>query len=367
MANNQIFPWVNNYPKGIQWHEDISIVPVYTMLDQTAKKYGTAPALDFLGAKQNWSDINEATLKFAKGLQEIGVKKGMKVGIFLPNCPLFIVAYYALMRIGATVVNYNPLYASAELAAMIEDSETDVIITIDLKMLYDKISKMLHDTRLEKVVVASFTAMLPFPKNKLFKLFKGREIADIPQTKRIFRYEDLIDNDGAYTPVKIDPENDVALYQYTGGTTGLPKGAMLTHANVVANTEQVAIWFHNCREGEDKMLGVIPFFHVFAMTAVMNLSVRKALEIIAIPRFELDQTLKIIERKKPTIFPAVPAIFSAMNNHKKLKKFDLSSLKYCVSGGAPLSVEVKNKFEQKTGSIVVEGYGLSESSPVLCL
>lgn len=367
MDNNQNFPWTENYPKGIQWYDEVSSSPVYEMLDRTVKLYGDAPAFDFLGAKQNWSDINDATLKFAKGLQSIGVKKGMKVGIFLPNCPLFIVAYYALMRIGATVVNYNPLYASAELAEMIEDSETDIVITIDLRMLYDKMSKMLHDTRLDKVVVASFTDMLPFPKNKLFKLFKGREIANVQYTKRILRYEDLIDNAGDYTPVEIDPENDIALYQYTGGTTGLPKGAMLTHANVVANTEQVAIWFHNCREGVDKMLGVIPFFHVFAMTAVMNLSVRKALEIIAIPRFELDQTLKIIEQKKPTIFPAVPAIFSAMNNHKKLKKFDLSSLKYCVSGGAPLAVEVKKKFEEKTGSIVVEGYGLSESSPVLCV
>ena len=364
--NNQDFPWVKNYPADIQWYADIPAHPVYAMLDQTAAQYGAAPAFDFLGAKQNWGEINDATLKFAKGLQNIGVTKGMKVGIFLPNCPLFVIAYYALMRLGATAVHYNPLYAPAELASMIEDSETDVMITLDLELLFGKMSKMLHDTRLDKLVVAGFTDMLPFPKNKLFRLLKRKELANVPETKRIFRYENLIDNNGVYTPVKIDPVNDVALYQYTGGTTGLPKGAMLTHANIVANTEQAAMWFHNCREGEDKMLGVIPFFHVFAMTAVMNLSVRKALEIIALPRFEMDQTLKLIEKKRPTVFPAVPAIFSGINNHKKLKKYDLSSLKYCVSGGAPLPVEVKKNFERKTGSIVVEGYGLSESSPVLC-
>ncbi len=364
--NHKSFPWVDKYPDGLRWDEDIPSVPVYEMLDKTAKKYGDAPAFDFLGKKQNWVELNKETLKFAKGLQDIGVTKGMKVGIFLPNCPLFVVAYYALMRLGATAVHYNPLYARAELASMIEDSETDVVITLDLEFLFRKMIQMLHDTRLDKLVVASFTDMLPFPKKKLFQWFKGKELADIPKTKRIFRYEDLVDNEGDFKPVQIDPKNDIALYQYTGGTTGLPKGAMLTHSNIVANTEQVAIWFHNCREGEDKMLGVIPFFHVFAMTAVMNLSVRKALEIIALPRFELDQTLKLIEKKKPTVFPAVPAIFSAVNNHRKLKGYDLTSLKYCVSGGAPLPVEVKEKFEQKTGSVVVEGYGLSESAPVLC-
>ncbi len=363
---NQDYPWIKSYPADIDWNADISIMPVFTMLDETVVKHGNAPAFDFLGAKQNWQDIHIASLKFAKGLQDIGVQKGTKVGIFLPNCPLFVIAYYALMRIGATVVNYNPLYAERELAAMIEDSETDVIITLDLAMLYGKMEKMLSDTRLDKLVVASFTDMLPFPKNTLFKLFKGKELASIPEnSKRIFRYENMVDNDGEYEPVEIDPINDIALYQYTGGTTGLPKGAMLTHANIVANTEQAAMWL-GCEEGKDRMLGVLPFFHVFAMTGVMNLSVRKAMEIIALPRFEMDQTLKLIEKKKPTVFPAVPAIFNGINNHKKLHKYDLSSLKYCISGGAPLPVEVKKKFETKTGSVVVEGYGLSESSPVLC-
>lgn len=364
--DNQNFLWIDNYPAELDWNAEIPAIPVYEMLDNTAGKYGNHPAFDFLGTKYSWHEIHNYTCRFAKGLQDIGISKGAKVGIFLPNCPLFLIAYYALMRIGATAVNYNPLYAERELAHMIEDSETDAVITLDLELLYGKMAKMLHDTRLDKLVVASFTDMLPFPKNVLFKLVKGKELADVPDTKRIHRYEALIDNDGKYNTVEIDPKNDIALYQYTGGTTGAPKGAMLTHANIVANAEQAAMWFHNCREGEDKMLGVIPFFHVFAMTAVMNLSVRRALEIVALPRFELDQTLKLIHKKRTTIFPAVPAIFNAINNHKKLKSFDLSSLRYCVSGGAPLPVEVKKKFEEKTGSVVVEGYGLTESSPVLC-
>jgi long-chain acyl-CoA synthetase len=362
---NSSYPWTKHYPDDIRWDMEIPNIPIYEMLDTTVCKYANAPAFDFLGAKLTWGEINTRTKKFAKGLQDIGVKKGTKVGIFLPNCPLFVVAYYALMRCGATVVNYNPLYAKEELANMIEDSETDVIITADLEMLYGKMAKMLHDTRLEKLVVASFVDMLPFPKNMLFKLFKGKELANVEKTRRIFSYEDLVDNDGVYAPVDINPQEDIALYQYTGGTTGLPKGAMLTHTNIVANTEQGAAWL-GCEEGKDKMLGVLPFFHVFAMTAVMNISVRKAMEIIALPRFELDATLKLIHAKKPTVFPAVPAIINGINNNKKLAKYDLSSIKYCISGGAPLPVEVKAKFEAKTGCVAVEGYGLTESSPVLC-
>ncbi len=363
---NDTYPWLKSYPEDIKWDTEIPVEPVYAMLDKTAANHPQAPAFDFLGAKQNWQELNTATLKLAKGLQDIGVGKGSKVGIFLPNCPLFVIAYYALMRIGATAVNYNPLYAERELANMIEDSDTDVMITLDLEMLYGKISKMLHDTRLEKLVVASFTDMLPFPKNYLFKFLKGKELAEVPhRNRRIFSYEKLLENDGDYAPVDIDPKNDVALFQYTGGTTGEPKGAMLTHANIVANTVQASLWL-GCDEAEDKMLGVIPFFHVFAMTAVMNIAVRQAMEILALPRFDLNQTLKLIDKKKPTIFPAVPAIYNGINNHKKLASFDLSSLKYCISGGAPLPVEVKKRFEEETGAVVVEGYGLTESAPVLC-
>ena len=363
--NNENYPWLKKYPTSPTWDAPLSVMPVHQMLDDTAAQYPQAAGFDFLGFKLSWGEINDATKKFAKGLQDLGVVKGTKVGIFLPNCPLFIIAYYALMRTGATAINYNPLYAPEELENMIEDSDTDIIITADLAMLFDKMQPMLPKTRLEKIIVASFTDMLPFPKNLLFKYLKSKELAKVPDNKRIIRYADLIKNDGDYAPVEINPTEDIALFQYTGGTTGLPKGAMLTHANIVANAEQAAMYL-GCGMAEDKMLGVLPFFHVFAMTAVMNISVKNAMEIIALPRFELDATLKLINDKKPTVFPAVPAIINGINNNKKLGKYDLSSIKYCISGGAPLPVEVKSKFENKTGCIAVEGYGLTESSPVLC-
>jgi len=363
---NSKFPWTERYPSDIHWDGEVPSYPVFEMLSRTAEEYGDKPAIDFEGFQLTWSEIHAQALKLAAALQDLGVEKGVKVGLFLPNTPYFLIAYYAIMRTGASAVNFNPLYAEGELAHQIEDSETDLMITLDLAMLYDKMARMLHDTRLSKIIVCRFTDILPFPKNILFKTIKGKEIARIEENRRVFWFDDLVCRNLSPDDVTIDPENDVALLQYTGGTTGTPKGAMLTHANLVANTEQSAMWFHDCRAGEDKMLGVIPFFHVFAMTAVMNLSVKYGLEIIATPRFELDKTLKLIAKKKPQIFPAVPAIFNAINNHKKLAKFDLTSLRYCVSGGAPLPVEVKKKFEEQTGAVLVEGYGLTESAPVLC-
>jgi long-chain acyl-CoA synthetase len=195
---------------------------------------------------------------------------------------------------------------------------------------------------------------------------KKKELATIDSGDPVVWYHDLINHHDAPLPVQIDPAEDVALLQYTGGTTGVPKGAMLTHQNVVANTEQCCMWLNNVTPGQEKMLGVLPFFHVFAMTTVMNFSVRNALEIVSLPRFELEATLKLIHKKKPHYFPAVPAIYNAVNNYKNLSKFDLSSLKSCISGGAPLPVEVKKTFEKITGCTVIEGYGLTESSPVVC-
>jgi len=360
------WPWLKSYPQEIQWDASVPARPVSDILDETCEKYGSRPAFDFLGKKWNWAAIGSLVNRMAAGLQQMGIKKGTKVGLFLPNSPYFLISYYAVLRAGGTVVNFNPLYPTRELHHQIEDSETDFMVTVDLAMLYDKMDEMLHDTRLKKLIVCRFADILPFPKNILFPIAKRKEMAKIDQPERVVWFHNMISNAGTPAHVNIDPKNDVAVLQYTGGTTGTPKGAMLTHANVSANTEQAFMWFVGNKPGQERMLGVLPFFHVFAMTAVMNLSVRCAFEIIALPRFDLDDTLKIITKKRPHYFPAVPAIYNAINNHTRLSDFDLTSLRYCISGGAPLPVEVKKSFEKNTGCVVVEGYGLTESSPIVC-
>ena len=361
----EAMPWLNSYPANVDWHAPMPPRPVHTILEDTVRNHGGKPAFDFLGKRTSWAEIGRQVDLLATGLQRLGAKKGMKIGLFLPNCPYFLIGYYAILKTGATVVNYNPLYSPGELVHNIEDSATEIVITADLAMLMDKMTEVAKSTHLKKLVVCSFPDALPLAKRVLFRLFKRKDLARIEHSPLIIPYHDLIATESSFTQPAIDPINDIALIQYTGGTTGAPKGAMLTHQNVGANVEQAALWFPQARPGVDRMLGVIPFFHVFAMTAVMNFSVRCGFEIIATPRFELKPTLKLIARRRPTLFPAVPAIYNAINHAPG--EHDLSSLRYCISGGAPLPVEVKRLFEQKAGCVVVEGYGLTESSPIVCV
>lgn len=363
----QFFFWEKSYPHNIRWNDKLWSGSLYQYLDVTRRTYPNRPAFSCLGKRWTWDVIGQLVDKMAKGLHDHGVEKGVKVGLCLPNCPYYLIAYYAVLKTGATIVNYNPLYAESELAHQIEDSQTDLMITTNLTVIYPKLEKMLHATRLNQIVVCPFKDILPFPKNFLFPIFKSGDIANIPDDDRHVTFARLIDNDGDMSPAPIDANNDIALLQYTGGTTGVPKGAMLTHANLTSNVEQCVKWFYDIQMGQEKMLGVIPFFHVFAMTTILNLSVKCGFEIIATPKFELKETLDLIHRERPQFFPAVPAIYNAINSHADLFNYDLTSLRYCISGGAPLPSEVKRAFEGKSGCVLVEGYGLTESSPVACV
>jgi long-chain acyl-CoA synthetase len=357
-------PWVKNYPPGVPATHDFPVKPLYSMMDDTVAKFADRPAIDFLDKKYTYRDLGDLVNRCAKGLQQIGVGKGTKVGLFLPNCPQFVIAYYGILKAGGTVVNYSPLYSEPELQYQIEDSETDFMITLGLTALYPKIGSLLKKTRLKKAIVGMLQDVLPFPKNLLFPLAKKKEIATPPNDDRHVRFKDLLANDGQPAPVAIDPKNDVAVLQYTGGTTGQPKGAMLTHYNLLANTLQARLWFHNCRDGQERMMGVLPFFHVFAMTSVMNMGVQAGCEIIMIPRFDLETVMKLVPKKKPTLFHGVPTMYVAIAAHPNVANTDLTSITGCISGGAPLPVEVKAKFEKLSGGTLVEGYGLTESSPI---
>jgi long-chain acyl-CoA synthetase len=345
----------------------LSVAPLFALLDDAAARHGQLTCTHFLGKTLSYAEIADQVERTAAGLQRLGVKKGTKVGLFLPNSPTFIVYFFAILKAGGTVVNYNPLYTVRELADQVRDSDTEMMVTLDLKVLFEKVDELLQSEVLQQAIVCSFTALLPAAKAALFRLFKAKDLAR-PQTSpardRIVAEGDVIGPDDTLTPVPIDPLEDVAVLQYTGGTTGTPKGAMLTHANIYVNVHQVAAWAPDLKDGEERVLGVLPFFHVFALTVVMNFGIAKAAEIVIMPRFVLDDALKLIDRTKPTVMPGVPTLFNAISQHPKVKSHDLSSLKFCLSGGAALPLEVKQRFEAQTGCKLVEGYGLSETSPV---
>ena len=358
-------PWLHHYPEGIDWSTPLTRRALNEYIDDAEIRFADRPAIDFLGRKTTYAQLATHIRQAAKGFQNMGVTKGSRVGLCLPNTPYSVICYFGALRAGATVVNYNPLYVERELAFQISDSETEIMVTMDLKLLYPKVAAMLSQTEsLQRIVVCRMSPILPPLKGLLFGIVKRKEIAAVTDDETTMRFEDLINNDGQPEEVEIDIEQDIAVLQYTGGTTGRSKGAMLTQANLSANISQMLSWFPGLRPGEEKIVGVLPLFHVFAMTAVMNFAVASGTEMILLPRYELEQTLKILSAKKATLFPAVPTIYTAINQAPDLAKYDLSSIRYCMSGGAPLPLEVKRQFEQITGCKLVEGYGLSESSPV---
>ena len=356
--------WLKNYPEGVDWNMPLVARPLFALLDDAVARFPGRPCMDFLGRVYTYGEVGGLVDRAASGFRRLGVEKGTKVGLFLPNCPQFVICYHAILKAGGVVVNYSPLYSEPELLQQIEDSETDIVVTLNLVALYPKARAMLERSRLRLLVVGTMSEALPFPKNWLFPLVKRRDVVRAPDDANHVPFEELIDNDGVYKPATVDPENDVAVLQYTGGTTGVPKGAMLTHANLFINTVQCGVWFPALEPGAERVMGVLPFFHVFAMTAVMNMSIHLGAVIIMHPRFELDAVLKDVHGKKPTLFDGVPTMFGAINAHPRLKDVDLTSIKACISGGAPLPVEVKRRFEELSGCVLVEGYGLTECSPV---
>jgi long-chain acyl-CoA synthetase len=365
MTTTAAYPWLSAYPSNVDWHAPLPLKPVTSILDEAVAAYGAQPCLDFLGKHYSYNEVADLVARAAAGLQKLGVTKGMRVGLFLPNTPYYVVMYYAVLRCGGVVVNFNPLYAEREITNMIKDSGAEMMVTLNLKATYPKLAAMLGVTPLKRIIVCRMQDILPPVTRALFSLFKRKEIATVPHDAQHVPFHQLINNDGQVTPVVIDPVKDLAVLQYTGGTTGIPKGAMLSHANLAINTRQSVLWFPQAQPGKETMLAVLPFFHVFAMTAVMNFALMVGAKIILLPRFEIKQLIKTIHKKRPTMFPAVPTIYTAINHFPDLKKYDLSSVKYCISGGAGLPVEVKRDFEKLTGCTLVEGYGLSESSPVV--
>jgi long-chain acyl-CoA synthetase len=358
-------PWAKKYPAFIDWDAAIPARPLYAILDDAARDYPDNVFCDFLGKTTTYRQMDDWVARAARGLQNLGVRKGDRVGLMLPNSPYFAVLFFAALKLGAVVVSFNPLYAAREVEHQARDSGCRIVATVDRPDIYGKLTPLLDTGCLEEIIVCNMAGILPPLLSFLYPLVKHRDVIHVRGDAHNIDFTRLVANNGDFTPADIDPEKDLAVLQYTGGTTGTPKGAMLTHANLSINTAQSCALFPGMARGQEVMLGVLPFFHIFALTAVLNVTVMLASKIVMLPNFNLGEVVKTIHKKRPTLFPAVPTIYTAINNYKSLSQYDLHSIKYCFSGGAPLPVEVKRDFERLTGCVVVEGYGLSETSPVV--
>ena len=333
------------------------------MFEASAARVPQAPLADFLGRKFTYAQLLQEARAFAAGLQAIGIGRGDRVGLFLPNVPIYVSAYYGAMMAGAIAVNFSPLYTAEELAQQVEDSGATLLVTLDSSQLLPTALEVLEHSSLSRLVVGRLGEMLPFFQGMLLPLFGRSQIAPVPLREDVSVWKRFL-GQRAPEPVAIDAERDIALLQYTGGTTGTPKGAMLTHQNLTANARQVDA-VDPFREGPDVILGALPLFHVFANTCVLNRTVRKGGMIAMLPRFQSAQVLKTIERTRPTSFPGVPTMFQALLDHPQTAGTDFSSVKVCISGGAPLPRPVQERFQQLTNTRLVEGYGLTESSGVV--
>jgi long-chain acyl-CoA synthetase len=359
-------PWLSFYPDEIPRTISYEKKPLHHFLKKAAQTKKESKALSFYGNEMNYSQLYRETCALANELTSLGLAKGDKIAIMLPNCPQAVISYYAVLMIGAVVVQTNPTYVERELRYQMNDSQAKAIICLDL--LYPRVQKVKADTMLQHVIVTGMKDYLPFPKNMLYPIKQKKDygiIVHIEYSSRVHAFKTLIKSGSTNEiNVDIDPEKDLALLQYTGGTTGFPKGVMLTHFNLVANTEQAQKWLYKIKPGKERILAILPFFHVYGMTVVMNLAVMTRSTMILLAKFDPTETLKTITKQKPTLFPGAPTIYIALLNHPQISKFDLSSINACISGSAPLPVEVQEKFEKVTGGRLVEGYGLTEASPV---
>ncbi len=361
-------PWLEHYPAGIDYRMQLEAQSLPDLFDEAVVTYRDTPCTDFMGAQLTYGEIADMTNRLTAGLLAKGIGRGHRVGLLLPNCPYYIACYFAVLKAGAIVVNFNPLYTVEELADQARDSGVACMITLDLEILFHKGLALLDLGVVQSVVACPFADLLPSIKRILFKLLKSSELADIPdkpRTGEILRWDALVSNDGTFKPAIIKPDVDIALLQYTGGTTGTPKGAMLTHANLTINVKQVLAWSATAGIGQERVMAILPFFHVFAMTTILMFGIATGSAMILMPRFELQKAIRLIRRHRATILPGVPTLFTALLDDKNIRQADLASLKLCISGGAALPHEVRQEFEAFSGCKLVEGYGLTETSPVV--
>ncbi|HYN04878.1 MAG TPA: long-chain fatty acid--CoA ligase [Vicinamibacteria bacterium] len=363
-------PWLRHYDEGVPSTIAVSDVTLPELLDRTAARAPGKVALRlFLDPRMpvpalTWAQLRERTLRFATALFQLGVRKGDRVAIMLPNCPEFVVAFYGALRIGAIPVNTNPMYVAREMREQFGDSGCETLVLLD--QFFPRLREIHAATRVRRAIVVDLTEGLPWPARSLARLAQSRrgERAKVPAETDVSFFHELLRSYPPTPPGASLLPTDVALLQYTGGTTGTPKGAMLTHRNLVANGLQARSWFPRLREEHEVILGAVPLFHAYGLLSVLFLGVAGVAEIVLLPRPRPDAVLEALHRFRPTLFPGVPTLYAGIIDHPRVAEYDLRTGTQCLSGAASLPASVVERFEALTGGRLVEGYGLTETSPL---
>ena len=357
-------PWLAHYDEGVPEFVDYDETCIPEFLNRSAENFPENMALMFQGYRMTYRDLREMVDRFAACLSDFGIQKGDSVAILLPNLIPCVVSYYAILKIGAIAVMNNPLYTDRELEHQFNDSGAKLLITLDL--LGNRMIDLRPKTGIKQIIYTSIGDYLPFPKSLLFPLVgkkKGLK-ADVKAAPDVYKWKEALARTTGEPPGASLSFDDIAMYQYTGGTTGLSKGVMLTHGNLSKQVQHIRAWFPTFNPGEEIMLGALPFFHVFGLSVAMNFAIYMGWGDILVPKPQPEPLLETIAKFRPTFAPLVPTMYIGMLNHPKIDQTDMTCIKGCFSGSAPLPVEVIRDFEAKTGAIIVEGFGMTESSPV---
>jgi long-chain acyl-CoA synthetase len=358
-------PWLKFYDEGVPHTLDYPSITVPDFLRQSAQRFPSQIATIFLGARLTYSRLQAQVGRLAGQLYAMGVRKGDRVAIMLPNCPQTIIAYYATLSLGAVSVLTNPLYVERELEHQWGESGVETAFVLDL--LWPRVEPLRRKLPLKRIIVTGIQDYLPFPKNVLFPLQARRQgnWSDVPSGEGVLHFKRLVGRDSPPAPRADVSLDDLACLQYTGGTTGLPKGAMLTHRNLVASVAQIRTFLlQGHAEAQDRAIAILPLFHVYGMNGVMNLGVYLAATLILVPRLDIKMLIEAIRKQQPTFFLGVPAIYVAVNSYPGIDRMDLTSIKMCFSGGAPLPVDAIESFEARTGARIAEAYGMTEAASV---
>lgn len=356
--------WLSQYEPRVPRNIDYPDWTIVQLLHESASQFPDRAAISFYGKSITYRELDGASNRFAQALIGLGVNKEDRVAIMLPNIPQTVIAYFGILKTAARIVHVNPLYVERELEHQLRDSGSTVILALDL--FYEKVQNVKPNTALRSIIVTSIRDYLPTMLHFLYplKAKKNKQWVEIKKVPPVYDFRQLLKDATSEQPDIESKPSDLALLQYTGGTTGVSKGVMLSHTNVVANTLQCRHWMTDLKPGQEVFIGVLPYFHAYGMSTSQNLSISLGGTQVLLPRFQAEEVLKAIEKHRATVFCGIQAMFIAINNHPRASSFDLSSLKLCMSGAGPLHAEVQKQFEDLTGATLIEGYGLTESAPV---